>query len=73
MRLFLQSCADLIHDLLFVRKLSGFQLGIQQFPIRGQLKAASAGGNELEFLNLLFVKGQQFRRQTDGLRFIVSH
>jgi len=56
MMLFLQTDADLIHDLLFVRKPAGFQLGIQQFPVGGQLKATSARGDKLEFLNLLFVQ-----------------
>jgi pre-rRNA-processing protein TSR3 len=58
---------------LLVGKLFGFQLRVQQFPVDGQLEAAPAGGDQLQVLNLLLERRQQFARQTDGLRFVTSH
>ena len=57
----------------FIGKLTGLQLRVKQFPIHGQLEAASAARDELQVGDLLFVFSEQLLRQTDGLRFVVSH
>jgi hypothetical protein len=41
-----------------LRELSGFQFGIEQFPIECQLEAASLGRNQLHLLNLLLERCQ---------------
>jgi pre-rRNA-processing protein TSR3 len=71
--LLLHASADRFHYLLFVRELPGLEFRVHQVPVHGQLKATSAGGDQLEVLDLLFVPSQQFGRQTDGLRLVVSH
>jgi hypothetical protein len=53
--------------------LSGLELGIDQVAVDAQLEATALGRDERERLNLLFVRGQQLARQTDGLRLVVSH
>jgi hypothetical protein len=58
---------------LFVWKLAGFQLGIDQVAVDAQLEASASRGDELELFDLLLVGGQQLARQTDGLRLVVSH
>jgi hypothetical protein len=57
---------------LFVRKLSGFELRVNQFAIQRDLEAATAGRDERELLDFLFEVVEQFGRQTDGLRFVSS-
>jgi len=71
--LFLQSGTDGVQHPLFIGKLTGVELGIHQVPIQGQLKTTARGRDEFEIADLLFVSGQQLARQTDGLRFIISH
>ena len=62
-----------IQDPLFLGELPGLELGIDQVAVDAQLEAAALGRDELERLDLLFVRGQQLARQTDGLRLVVSH
>jgi hypothetical protein len=68
-----QPRADHLQHRLLVGKLLGFELGVQEFPVGGQLEAAPTGGEQLQILDLLLERGQQFARQTDGLRFVPSH
>ena len=69
----LHARADGLNGPLFVWKLAGFQLGIDQVAVDAQLEASASRGDELELFDLLFVGGQQLARQTDGLRLVVSH
>jgi hypothetical protein len=61
------------HGPLFVRKLTGLELGIDQVAVDTQLKGTTARRNELQIANLLLVGTQELARQTDGLRLIISH
>ena len=58
---------------LLVGKLPGLQLGVKKSAIDCQLEASAPGRDKLQILDLLLVDAQQLRRQTDGLRFVVSH
>ena len=58
---------------LFIGELTGLQLRVNQFPIHGQLEAPAAARDELKVADLLFEFSEQLLRQTDGLRFVVSH
>ena len=62
-----------VQDPLFLGKLTRLELGIDQIPVDRNLKAPPARRNQLQIDYLLLVGGQQFARQTDGLRFIVSN
>jgi hypothetical protein len=53
--------------------LAGLEFGVKELAIHRHLKAAAAGGDELEVFDLLLVGGQQLGRQTDGLGLVVSH
>jgi hypothetical protein len=65
--------ADGLEGPLLVGELAGFQLGVEQFAVDAQLEAPAARRDQFQVPDLLFVSGQQFARQTDGLRFIISH
>jgi len=71
--LLLQPRAHRFHRPLFIGKLAGLQLGINQVAIHLQLEGAPARRDQVQILDLLLVRRQQLARQTDGLRFIVSH
>ena len=58
---------------MFIGKLAGLELRVNQFLVGAQLKTPAAGRDQLQVLNLLFVRAQQLARQTDGLRLVVSH
>ena len=70
--LFLQPAPDGFDHRLLVGELAGLQLRVDQLAVGAQLEAASARGDQLQVLDLLFVGGEQFGRQTDGLRLVVS-
>jgi hypothetical protein len=65
--------AHLGHHLPLIGKTACLELRVEQFAIDSQLETAAAGGNQLQFLNLLFVGAEQLGRQTDGLGLVVSH
>ena len=67
-----QPFTDLFDDRILVGKLPGLQLRVDEFAIGSKLEAPATGRLKLEALDTLFVAGQQFLRQTDGLGFIVS-
>jgi hypothetical protein len=71
--LLLELGADGLEGPLLVGELAGFELGVEQFAIDAQLKASAACRDQFQVPDLLFVGGQQFTRQTDGLRFVISH
>jgi hypothetical protein len=58
---------------LFIGELAGVQLRVDQLAVDGQLEAAAAAGDQFQVLDLLLEGCQQLGRQTDGLRFVVSH
>jgi hypothetical protein len=58
---------------LLVGEGTGLELGVDQFPVGFQFKASAAGWYQLQPADLLFVTGEEFGRQTDGLRFVPSH
>src|SRR6266446_2328640 len=62
-----------IQDPLFLRELSGLELGVDKVPVDRYLEATPARRNQLQIVYLLFVGRQQLARQTDGLRFVVSN
>lgn len=68
-----QLLADLADQFVLVRKRARLELGIDQLPVERHFKASPTGRLQLEAFDLLFVAGEQFRRQTDGLRLVVSH
>jgi hypothetical protein len=45
---------------------------VDEFPVDGDFEFAAAGRDEGERMNVLF-EPQEFFRQTDGLRFVVSN
>jgi hypothetical protein len=65
--------ADDVQHPLFLGKLLGLELGVNQIPIEGDFKAPATRGNQLEAADLLLVRRKQLARQTDGLRLVVSH
>ena len=70
---FFRPLTDGRHHLRLIGKLACLQLGVQQLAIDGQFEAAAAAWDELQFLDLLLVRAEQLGRQTDGLRFVISH
>lgn len=50
---FFQVSTERVEYPLFVGELFRFQFRVQQFPVGGQLKAASTGGDQLQILDLL--------------------
>lgn len=65
--------ADDLEHLLLVGKLAGLELRVHEIAVERQLEAAAAAGDQLQLVDLLLVRGQQFGRQTDGLRLVISH
>lgn len=55
-----------------IGEFAGLCFGVDEIPIDGDFEFAAAGGDEGERLNVLF-EPQEFFRQTDGLRFVVSN
>jgi hypothetical protein len=68
-----QSVAKRIKHPFLFRKLAGFELGIDELAVDGNLEASASGGDQLEVLDLLLVGREKLARQTDGLRFVISH
>lgn len=58
---------------LLVGKSAGVQLRVDQFPVHRQFETTATRGDQLQFLDALLEFRKQFGRQTDGLRFVVSH
>ncbi|OAI51525.1 hypothetical protein AYO44_17100 [Planctomycetaceae bacterium SCGC AG-212-F19] len=68
----LQASADGIKNGVLVREFAGLELGVDQLAVDLEFEAPAVRGNQVELANLLLVVVQQFGRQTDGLRLIVS-
>lgn len=55
-----------------VGEFAFLQLAVDQRAIHHELEAAAIGGLKLQRGDFLLEAGEQFRRQTDGLGFIIS-
>jgi hypothetical protein len=63
---------DCANDGVEVRPIAGFKFGMKELSIDADLKCAAARGNERERLDA-FAEFENFGRQTDGLRCVVSN
>ena len=59
-------------DSVEIRPVAGVEFGMKQFAIGANLEGAAARGNQRKRLNAL-AKLENFSRQTDGLRRVVSN
>ena len=46
-----------VHDQLFIRELTGLQLGIDQVAVQRYFETSASGRDQLKILNLLLVRG----------------
>ena len=60
------------NDLVEIRPLAGVELGMEQFAIGANFEGAAARRNQRKRFNAL-AEFENFRRQTDGLRRVVSN
>jgi hypothetical protein len=68
----LLSLFDRLNDRVEVRPVAGVEFGMEQFAIGANLEGAAARGNQRERFNAL-AELENFGRQTDGLRRVVSN
>ena len=61
-----------LDDCAEVRPLAGVEFGMEKFAIGANLESAAARGDERERLDAL-AEFENFGRQTDGLRCVVSN
>ena len=62
---------DRANDLTEIGPIAGVEFGMEQFAIGANLEGAAARGNQRERFNAL-AQLEDFSRQTDGLRRVVS-
>lgn len=63
---------DRFNDLVEIRPLAGLEFGMEQFAIGANFEGAAARGNQRKRLDAL-AEFENFGRQTDGLRRVVSN
>jgi hypothetical protein len=63
---------DRFNDVVEIRPLAGLEFGMEQFAIGANFKGAAARGNQRKRLDAL-AEFENFGRQTDGLRRVVSN
>jgi hypothetical protein len=63
---------DRLNDFVEVRPLAGLELGMEQFAIGANFEGAAARRNQRKRFNAL-AEFENFSRQTDGLRRVVSN
>ena len=63
---------DRLNDFVEIRPLTGFEFGMEQFAIGANFEGAAARGNQRKRLDAL-AEFENFGRQTDGLRRVVSN
>ena len=63
---------DRLDDVVEVRPVAGVEFGMKQFAIGANLESAAARGNQRERFDAL-AKLENFSRQTDGFRRVVSN
>jgi hypothetical protein len=64
---------DGVKDPLFVGKLASIEFRVHKIAVERELEAPAGCRDQLQLADLLFVGCQEFARQTDGLRLVVSH
>ena len=62
---------DRLDDFVKIGPIAGVEFGMEQFAIGANLEGAAARGNQRERFNAL-AQLEDFSRQTDGLRRVVS-
>jgi len=62
---------DRANDPIEIGPIAGVEFGMEQFAIGANLEGAAARGNQRERFNAL-AQLEDFSRQTDGLRRVVS-
>lgn len=63
---------DRFDDFVEIRPLTGLEFGMEQFAIGANFEGAAARGNQRKRLDAL-AEFENFGRQTDGLRRVVSN
>jgi hypothetical protein len=63
---------DRLNDFVEIRPLAGLEFGMEQFAIGANFEGAAARRNQHKRLDAL-AEFEDFGRQTDGLRRIVSN
>ena len=63
---------DRLNDLVEIRPLAGLEFGMEHFAIGTNFEGAAARGNQRKRFNAL-AEFENFGRQTDGLRRVVSN
>jgi len=63
---------DRLDDLVEIRPFAGLEFGMEQFAIGANFEGAAARGNQRKQLDAL-AEFENFGRQTDGLRRVVSN
>ena len=63
---------DRLDDLVEIRPFTGLEFGMEQFAIGANFEGAAARGNQRKRLDAL-AELENFGRQTDGLRRVVSN
>jgi hypothetical protein len=63
---------DRLDDLIEIRPFAGLEFGMEQFAIGANFEGAAARGNQRKRLDAL-AEFENFGRQTDGLRRVVSN
>lgn len=63
---------DRLDDFVEIRPLTGLEFGMEQFAIGANFEGAAARGNQRKRLDAL-AEFENFGRQTDGLRRVVSN
>jgi hypothetical protein len=61
-----------LNDLVEIRPLAGLEFGMEQFAIGANFEGAAARGNQRQRFDAL-AELENFSRQTDGLRRVVSN
>ncbi len=64
--------SQLIEDRVLVGKRAGLQLRVNRLAVDDDLEAAAVGWDQRERAHLLLEHPENLRRQTDGLRLVVS-
>ncbi len=68
----MQARFDFVEHLLLVGEAVGLEFGPDQLAVDTELEAAATAGDEFQVFDLLFECFEDFGRQTDGFRFVVS-
>ena len=63
---------DCLNDFVEIRPLAGLEFGMEQFAIGANFEGAAARRNQGKRFDAL-AKFENFRRQTDGFRRVVSN